>query len=89
MGEARPFRGGHGQALADLLRQATQMYLGWVPVLLPTFVVTFVLLRELLLIVLAAENLSPVALLLVATGIQALIPAFLGSLLMAAAVLVL
>lgn len=89
MGEARPFRGGHGQTLADLLRQATQRYLAWVPVLLPAFIVTFILLRELLLIVLAVEDLSPLALLLVATAVQALIPAFLGSLLVAAAIPVL
>jgi hypothetical protein len=90
MSQARPFRGGgHGQELADLLRHATRMYGASMPALVPTFVVIFIVLRELLLIVLAVENLKPVALLLVATLIQAIIPAFAGSLLVAAALPVL
>ncbi len=56
--------------------------------LVPTFMVTFILLRELLLLVLIFD-LPPVPLLLVVTLVQALIPAFVGSLLLAPAVVVL
>jgi hypothetical protein len=86
MSRARPFSGGYGQELAELMRQATRMYLALIPVLVPPFVVTFIVLRELLLIVLAIEDLSPVALLLTGALIQAVIPAFLGSLLLSAAI---
>jgi hypothetical protein len=89
MSQGRPSGGGFGQELADLLRQATRMYLALAPALVPAFIFTFIALRELLLIVLAVEDLKPVALLLVATLVQALIPAFVGSLLVAAAVPVL
>jgi hypothetical protein len=89
MSQGRPFGGRFGQELADLLRRATRMYGALVPTLVPAFVLTFIVLRELLLIVLAVEDLKPVALLLVATLVQALIPAFVGSLLVAAAVPVL
>jgi hypothetical protein len=89
MSQGRPLGGGFGQELAVLLRQATRMYGALAPTLVPAFVLTFIALRELLLIVLAVEDLKPVALLLVATLVQALIPAFVGSLLVAAAVPVL
>ncbi len=65
------------------------MYSALVPVLVPPFVVTFIVLRELLLVVLAVEDLKPLALLLVTTIVQAIIPAFVGSLLVAAALPVL
>ena len=79
--------GGHGQALGDLLREAARIYRGLVPVLVPPFVVAFIALRELLLVLLAIEDLdrTPVALLLLATFVQAIVPAFLGSLLVASA----
>jgi hypothetical protein len=48
----------------------------------------FILLRELVLVVAAVDG-SPTAVLLLAVGIQAVIPAFVGSLLVAAAVVVL
>lgn len=89
MSQGRPFRGGFGQELADLMRQATRMYSALLPTLVPAFVFTFVVLRELFLIILPLEDIKPVALLLVATLVQAVIPAFVGSLLVAAAVPVL
>jgi hypothetical protein len=89
MSQGRPLGGGFGQELAVLLRRATRMYLALVPILVPAFLFAFIALRELLLIVLAVEDIKPVALLLVTTLIQALIPAFVGSLLVAAAVPVL
>ena len=64
------------------------MYGTWATTLVPAFVVVFVALRELLLVLLAVDK-SPLALLLVATVVQAVIPAFVGSLLVAAAVVVL
>jgi len=64
------------------------MYGAWATTLVPTFVVVFVVLRELFLVLLAIDT-SPVALLLVAALVQAVIPAFVGSLLVAAAVMVL
>ena len=89
-GMSRPrSTGGHGQALADLLREAARLYGALVPVLVPPFIVAFVLLRELLLVILAVENMKPVAFLLLATLVQALIPAFVGSLLVASALPVL
>jgi len=89
MSQGGPFGGGFGQELAGLLRQAARMYGALLRALVPAFVVTFIVLRELLLIVLAVEDLKPVTLLLVATLVQAVIPAFVGSLLVAAAVPVL
>jgi hypothetical protein len=89
MSRAGSFRGGHGQALADVLRQATRMYAASMHTLVPAFVFIFILLRELLIVVLLAEDLKPVTLLLLATLVQALIPAFVGSLLVAAAISVL
>jgi hypothetical protein len=89
--DAHPPFEGAGQAplgLADVLRQAGRLYGASVPTLVPTFVVVFVALRELFLVLLAVDT-SPVALLLVAALVQAVIPAFVGSLLVAAAVMVL
>jgi hypothetical protein len=83
--------GGQGQAplgLVDLLRYASRMYGACVRTLVPAFVVVFIALRELLLVLLAVDR-SPLTLLLVATLVQAVIPAFIGSLLVAAAVVVL
>ncbi len=80
--------GGSGQALGDLLRQAARTYRTLAPVLVPPFVVTFIVLRELLLVLLAIEDLDrkPIVLLLAATFIQAIVPAFVGSLLVASAI---
>jgi hypothetical protein len=58
------------------------MYWPKAPVLVPTFMVAFILLRELLLIVLIID-MPPVPLLLVVTLVQAVIPAFAGSVLLA------
>jgi hypothetical protein len=57
-------------------------------VLVPTFLVAFIVLRELLVVVLVLD-LPPVPLLLLVTLLQAVIPAFVGSLLVASAVPVL
>ncbi|MGH8973729.1 MAG: hypothetical protein ACRD0C_11065 [Acidimicrobiia bacterium] len=83
--------GGHGEGLGDLLREATRVYRSLAPVLVPPFVVAFIVLRELLVVVLAIEDLDrqPVVLLLVATFVQAIVPAFVGSLLVASALPVL
>jgi hypothetical protein len=81
--------GGHGQALGDLLREAARIYRALAPVLVPPFVVAFIVLRELLVVVLAVEDLKPFALLLVTTFVQAIVPAFVGSLLVASALPVL
>ncbi len=85
-----PF-GGHGRGplgFVDLLRYASRIYGAHARTLVPAFVVVFVALRELLLVLLAVDW-SPLALLLVATLTQAAIPAFVGSLLVAAAIPVL
>lgn len=74
--------------MVDLVSSAWRMYRPTAPVLVPAFLLTFIALRELLLVVVMVE-LPPVGLLLVATLVQAVIPAFVGSLLVAAAVLVL
>jgi hypothetical protein len=74
--------------LIDLLSEAWRIYRPCAPLLVPTFLIAFIVLRELLLIVLLFD-LPPVALLLVVTLVQAVIPAFVGSLLVAAAVPVL
>ena len=58
------------------------------PVLVPTFLVSFMVLRELLLVVLIID-MPPVPLLLTVTLVQAVIPAFVGSLLLAPAVIIL
>jgi hypothetical protein len=85
-----PF-GGQGQAplsLVELLRYASRLYGAQVRTLVPAFVVVFVALRELLLVLLVIDQ-SAVVVLLLATMVQAIIPAFVGSLLVAAAVAVL
>jgi len=84
-------REGYGQpplGLGGLLRRAGVMYAARAGTLVPASVLVFVLLRELLLVIVAVEG-SPLALLLLAVLIQAVIPAFVGSLLVAAAVVVL
>ncbi|HEX2280041.1 MAG TPA: hypothetical protein VHN13_23395 [Candidatus Tectomicrobia bacterium] len=55
---------------------------------MPTFLVSFMLLRELLLVVLIID-MPPLPLLLTVTLVQAVIPAFVGSLLLAPAVVIL
>jgi hypothetical protein len=74
--------------LTDLVSQAWRMYRSWAHLLVPTFAVAFVVLRELLLVALLID-LPALGLLLVVTLIQAVIPAFVGSVLIAPAVLVL
>jgi hypothetical protein len=64
------------------------MYRPCAPLLVPTFLVAFILLRELLVVVLVLD-LPPLPLLLLVTLIQAVIPAFVGSVLVASAVPVL
>ena len=64
------------------------MYRSTAPLLVPTFLIAFIILRELLLVVLIID-LPPIPLLLVATLIQAVIPAFAGSVLLAPAVSIL
>ena len=85
----------HGEAygqpplgLGGLLRQAGVMYAARAGRLVPASVFVFVVLRELLLVIVAVDR-SPLAVLLLAVVIQAMIPAFVGSLLVAAAVVVL
>jgi hypothetical protein len=56
--------------------------------LVPACVLVFILLRELLLVIVAVDG-SPLAVLLLAVVIQAMVPAFVGSLLVAATVVVL
>jgi hypothetical protein len=80
--------GSQPHGLGGLLRQAGVMYAARAGTLVPACVLVFVLLRELLLVIVPVEG-SPVALLLVAVLVQAMIPAFVGSLLVAAAVVVL
>ena len=93
----RPYNGpvdhreAYGQpplGLGGLLRQAGAMYAARAGRLVPVSVLVFIVLRELLLVIAAVEG-SPLATLLVAVLIQAIIPAFVGSLLVAAAVVVL
>lgn len=83
--------GGQNRQLGDLLREAAGIYRSLAPVLVPPFIVAFIVLRELLLVVLAFEDLDrkPLALLLVTTLVQAIVPAFVGSLLVASALPVL
>jgi hypothetical protein len=86
--EGYPAFGGQGRAplgLVDLLRYAGRLYGAHVRTLVPAFVVAFIGLRELLLVLLAVAQ-SPLVLLLVAALVQAVIPAFVGSLLVAAAI---
>ena len=72
----------------DLIAQAWRLYWPKAPVLVPTFLVVFVGLRELLLLVLIID-MPPVPLLLVVTLVQAVIPAFIGSVVLAPAVSIL
>lgn len=68
-----------------MLAQAWRMYWPKAPVLVPTFLIAFMVLRELLLVVLIID-MPPVPLLLIVTLVQAVIPAFVGSVLLAPAV---
>jgi hypothetical protein len=72
----------------QLVGQAWKMYWPKAPVLVPTFLVAFMALRELLLVVLIID-MPPVPLLLVVTLLQAVIPAFVGSVVLAPAVTIL
>lgn len=74
--------------LADLLIRAWRLYRPSAALLVPTFLVVFILLRELLLVVLVID-MPDLTLLLVVTLVQAVIPGFVGSLLVASAVPVL
>lgn len=83
-------REGYGQphlGLGGVLRQAGALYGAAAGRLVPASVVTFILLRELLLVVVLVDR-SPLAVLLLAAVIQAVIPAFVGSLLVAIALVV-
>jgi hypothetical protein len=71
-----------------MLRQAGVMYAARAGRLVPASVFVFIVLREVLLVIVAVDR-SPVATLLLAVIIQAMIPAFVGSLFVAAAVVVL
>jgi hypothetical protein len=75
-------------APGHLLAQAWKIYWPKAPVLVPTFIVAFMVLRELLLVVLIID-MPPVPLLLVVTLVQAVIPAFVGSVVLAPAVSIL
>jgi hypothetical protein len=73
---------------ADLIAKAWKLYRPAAPMLVPSFLVAFIVLRELLLVVLIID-LPPVGLLLLVTLVQSVIPAFAGSVLLAPAVTVL
>jgi hypothetical protein len=64
------------------------MYWPKAPVLVPTFLVAFIVLRELLLVVLIVD-MPPLALALVVMLVQSVIPAFIGSVVLAPAVTIL
>jgi hypothetical protein len=64
------------------------MYRSTAPLLVPTFMIAFIVLRELLLIVLIID-MPPIPLLLVVTLVQSCIPAFAGSVILAPAVTIL
>ena len=64
------------------------MYRSTAPLLVPTFLLGFIILRELLLVVLIID-LPPIPLLLVVTLVQSVIPAYAGSVLLAPAVSIL
>lgn len=78
----------HPLGPGELVSHAWKMYRPCAPLLVPTFLVAFIVLRELLLVVLLID-MPPLPLLLVVTLVQAVIPAFLASLLVAAAIRVL
>jgi hypothetical protein len=61
------------------------MYRSTAPLLVPTFLIAFIILRELLLVVLIID-MPPIPLLLVVTLVQSVIPAFAGSVMLAPAV---
>jgi hypothetical protein len=71
--------------VADLIAKAWRLYRPSAPVLVPAFLVTFIVLRELLLVVLVID-MPQLPLLFVVTTVQAIIPAFVGSLLVGSAV---
>jgi hypothetical protein len=71
-----------------VLRQAGALYAARAGRLVPACVIVFVILRESLLLIVPLDG-SPLAVLLLAVIIQAVIPAFVGSLLVAATVVVL
>jgi len=83
---------GYGAAaplgLGGVLRRAGAMYAARGGRLVPAYALVFVVLRELLLFLVPVDR-SPVAVLLLAVIIQAVIPAFVGSVLVAAAIVVL
>lgn len=83
---------GYGAAaplgLGGVLRRAGAMYAARAGRLVPVCMLVFVVLRELLLFLVPIDR-SPVAVLLLAVIIQAVVPAFVGSLLVAAAIVVL
>jgi hypothetical protein len=81
-GQDRPIGPGH------LLAQAWKLYWPKAPVLVPTLLIAFIVLRELLLVVLIID-MPPLPLLLVVTLVQAVIPAFVGSVVLAPAVRIL
>jgi hypothetical protein len=81
-GQDRPIGPGH------LLAQAWKLYWPKAPVLVPTVLIAFMILRELLLVVLIID-MPPLPLLLVVTLVQAVIPAFVGSVVLAPAVRIL
>ena len=84
-------REGYGQpplGLGGVLRQAGALYAARAGRLIPACVLVFVILRELILVIVPLDG-SPLAVLLLAVIIQAVIPAFVGSLLVAATVVVL
>jgi len=64
------------------------MYRSTAPLLVPTFLIGFIILRELLLVVLITD-LPPIPLLLLVTLVQSVIPAYAGSVLLAPAVSIL
>jgi len=74
--------------LGGVLRQAGGMYTARAGRLVPACMLVFIALRELLLVIVPVDR-SPVTVLLLAVIIQAVIPAFVGSLLVAAALVVL
>jgi hypothetical protein len=74
--------------LPDLVSRAWRLYWPRAPLLVPTFMLVFIVLRELLLVVLVID-MPDLTLLLVVTLVQAVIPAVVGSMLIGAAVPVL
>jgi hypothetical protein len=64
------------------------MYRSTAPLLVPAFLIGFIILRELLLVVLITD-LPPIPLLLLVTLVQSVIPAYAGSVLLAPAVSIL